>query len=412
MPGSTNVTVNVLPDAELDVSGATGIAISDQSTVTNLGTLRVTGDTFNGIASQGSGVGQNTLINRGLIPTPVPAPQASDGTPPLPAPPAAGSAPTPLYRMEVPVYAEVPALTSELGMAQIGTFHDRQGEQSLLGETGALPAAWARVWGEHATQRNGGAVDPEFSGAMGGVQVGHDVYADRTASGHRNHYGFFVGAARAEGDVSGFALGFPDLAAGHLAINAYSIGGYWTHIGPGGWYTDAILMGSTLTIDPSSNQGIGATTHGHTVGASLEGGLPIALSTVLSIEPQAQLIWQHTSIGDLDDGISSVSFHAASGLTGRLGVRLAGRFEAGGTAWQPYLRVNLWHDFGGTDSATFAGTTVIPVSVSATSAQFQLGIVAKVSVRGSVFANAGYTTNVNGEHRSIVAGDVGVRWYW
>ncbi|WP_287191835.1 autotransporter outer membrane beta-barrel domain-containing protein [Paraburkholderia sp.] len=67
---------------------------------------------------------------------------------------------------------------------------------------------------------------------------------------------------------------------------------------------------------------MGATTHGHTVGASLEGGLPIALSTVLSIEPQAQLIWQHTSIGDLDDGISSVSFHAASGLTGRPGVKV------------------------------------------------------------------------------------------
>ncbi|CAG4914408.1 hypothetical protein [Paraburkholderia gardini] len=29
VPGSTNVTVNVLPDAELDVSGATGIAVSD-----------------------------------------------------------------------------------------------------------------------------------------------------------------------------------------------------------------------------------------------------------------------------------------------------------------------------------------------------------------------------------------------
>ncbi|CAG4914398.1 autotransporter family protein [Paraburkholderia gardini] len=367
-----------------------------------------------------AGTADNWYLRSSLPPAPVTsptstsmsAPQASEGTPPLPAPPPAGSAPTPLYRMEVPVYAEVPALTRELGVAQIGTFHDRQGEQSLLGETGALPAAWARVWGEHATQRNGGGVDPEFSGAMGGVQVGHDVYADRTASGHRNHYGFFVGAARAEGDVSGLALGFPDLAAGHLAINAYSIGGYWTHIGPGGWYTDAILMGSTLTIDPSSNQGIGATTHGHTVGASLEGGLPIALSTILSIEPQMQLIWQHTSISDLNDGISGVSFHAASGLTGRLGVRLAGRFDAAGTAWQPYLRVNLWHDFGGTDNATFAGATVIPVSVSATSAQFQLGIVAKVSVRGSVFANAGYTTNVNGEHRSIVAGDVGVRWYW
>jgi outer membrane autotransporter protein len=71
------------------------------------------------------------------------------------------AAPTPLYRMEVPVYAEVTVLARELGIVQIGTFHDRQGEQSLLNERGALPAAWARVWGEHATQSNGG--DAKFA---------------------------------------------------------------------------------------------------------------------------------------------------------------------------------------------------------------------------------------------------------
>jgi outer membrane autotransporter protein len=106
------------------------------------------------------------------------------------------------------------------------------------------------------------------------------------------------------------------------------------------------------------------------------------------------------------------AFPAASGLTGRLGVRLAGRFDAAGISWQPYARVNLWRYFGGTDSTTFAGTTAIPTNVSATAAQFQLGIVATVSAQGSVFASVGYTTNVNGEHRSIVAGDVGVRWSW
>ncbi|CAG4887102.1 hypothetical protein [Paraburkholderia gardini] len=98
---------------------------------------------------------------------PTGTPVAAAGTPSLPPPPPAGAAPTPLYRMEVPVYAEVPVLARELSIAQTGTFHDRQGEQSLLGEIGALPAAWARVWGEHATQRNDGAVDPEFSGTLG-----------------------------------------------------------------------------------------------------------------------------------------------------------------------------------------------------------------------------------------------------
>jgi outer membrane autotransporter protein len=314
--------------------------------------------------------------------------------------------------MEVPVYAEVPVLTRELGIAQIGTFHDRQGEQALLDESGPLAAAWSRVWGEHTSQSSGGAANPEFSGTMAGVQVGQDIYADRSASGQRNHYGFFIGFARAQGDVNGFALGFPDLSAGRLSINAYSAGVYWTHIGPGGWYTDAVAMGSALTLDPSSNQGIGASTHGHAVTTSLEAGLPIPLRANLSLEPQAQLIWQHASINDLNDGISNVSFHAANGLVGRLGLRLQGSFEGAGTQWQPYLRANLWRYFNGTDSATFAGTTVIPTDVAATAAQFGIGMVAHLSARGSVFATASYTMNVNGEHRSTVEGNLGARWSW
>jgi outer membrane autotransporter protein len=314
--------------------------------------------------------------------------------------------------MEVPVYAEVPELARELGIDQVGTFHDREGAQSLLTETGAVPASWTRVWGEHATLSNGGAVNPEFSGTIGGIQVGQDLYASATPGGQRDHYGLILGFARAEGDVSGLALGFPNLAAGRLSIDAYSAGGYWTHIGPGGWYTDAVLMASSLTISPMSYDNIGATTHGYAEDASFEAGLPIPLPAHLSIEPQAQLIWQHTSIDDLNDGISSVSFHSANGLIGRLGLRLEGKFEGGGAIWEPYLRANLWRYFNGTDEVSFAGATTLPTTVPATAAEFGLGIVARLSVHGSVYASAGYTTNVNGAHRSVAEGNAGVRWSW
>lgn len=349
----------------------------------------------------------------GQTPSPSPpAPVAAAGTPPLPAPPPAGSAPTPLYRMEVPVYAEAPELARELTVDQLGTFHDRQGDQALLTESGALPAAWARAWGEHASVATGGAASPDFSGTIGGVQIGHDLYADASASGHRNHYGFFVGAARATGDVSGLALGFPGYAAGRLAIDSYSVGGYWTHVGPGGWYTDTVVMGSTLTIDPRSSEGVGATTHGHAQIASVEAGLPIAVLPNLNVEPQLQLIWQHESIDELNDGISSVSFHADSGLIGRLGVRLEGRLDAMGTVWLPYLRTNLWRYFGGTYSVTYAGSTILPDSVAATAAEFELGLVARFGAHGSANATLGYTTNVNGTHRETVVGSAGVRWSW
>lgn len=202
------------------------------------------------------GTANNWYLRSSVPPAPAPAPApismpvAAPGTPPLPAPPPPGADPTPLYRMEVPVYAEVPTMARQIGIEQIGTFHDRQGRQSLLSENGTLPAAWARAWGGHSKQSQEGMVDPSFDGTLVGLQIGHDIYADTFASGHRNHYGAFIGFARASGDISGFALGFPALAVGALAINAYSLSGYWTHIGPSGWYTDVVVQGSTLTIDP------------------------------------------------------------------------------------------------------------------------------------------------------------------
>jgi outer membrane autotransporter protein len=67
-------------------------------------------------------------------------------------------------------------------------------------------------------------------------------------------------------------------------------------------------MGSALTVDPLSRDGIGTTTHGNAVTGSLEGGLPIPLGAGLTLEPQAQRVWQHLALSDFNDGVSSVSF--------------------------------------------------------------------------------------------------------
>lgn len=212
--------------------------------------------------------------------------------------------------------------------------------------------------------------------------------------------------------MNGFALGFSNYAAGHLAIDAWSAGGYWTHVGPGGWYTDTVLMGSALTIDPQSNEGIGASTHGHAAAASFEGGLPIALHGGLVVEPQMQLIWQRVLADDLNDGVSNVSFNTQSGWIGRLGVRVADRIGNAESFWMPYLRFNLWRYFGGTDTTTFDGTTGVPSSIAATAAEFALGVAARFAGRGSVYASVGYMTNINGVRRDIVTGTAGVRWRW
>jgi outer membrane autotransporter protein len=340
-------------------------------------------------------------------------PIAAIGTPPLPAAPPPGSAAVPLYRPEVPIYAAIPTVAREIGILQVDTFHARQGEQSLLTENGKLPAAWGRVWGASSNLSGNGTVNPSFDGSIYSVQVGQDLYADTTANGHRNHYGLFGGFTRATGDIQGFALGTPDLDVGHLAINAYSLGGYWTHVGPGGWYTDTVLMGSSLTVDPRSRDGIGTTTHGNAMTGSVEGGLPISLGARFAIEPQAQLIWQHLSINDLDDGASTVGFNSGNTFLGRVGVRLQGHFDgAGGTSWEPWLRFNVLRTFGSDDQATFGGATVIGTAVGQTAGQVGAGVAGKIGKSASVFATVSWLTNLGGAYQRTVMGNVGVRWVW
>ncbi|GJG93649.1 hypothetical protein CBA19C6_04190 [Cupriavidus pauculus] len=171
-------------------------------------------------------------------------------------------------------------------------------------------------------------------------------------------------------------------------------------------------MGSSLVIDPTSGDGIGPTTHGNAFYTSLEGGALFPLTPTIDIEPQAQLIWQRTRINDLNDGISTVSSHSDGSLIGRIGARMQGKFERAGALWRPYFRANLWRYFGGTDSQTYAATTVIAASASATAAEFALGLATTFSACGSAFVNVSYTANVGGATRSIVTGNAGVRVRW
>ncbi|CAN7500348.1 hypothetical protein [Caballeronia sp. LjRoot31] len=60
-------------------------------------------------------------------------------------PPPPGSAPDPLYRPEVTLYAAIPLIPRKISIQQIDTLHDCQGDGSLPTETGALPAVWGRV---------------------------------------------------------------------------------------------------------------------------------------------------------------------------------------------------------------------------------------------------------------------------
>lgn len=342
---------------------------------------------------------------------PIPDPAAEEQVPPTPGATPVVADIVPLYRVETPTYSVVPALAQTIGLAALGTFHERRGEQSLLQTTGALPAAWGRAYGQDNETTWSGTVFPTFDGSLAGIQAGLDVIGFESIAGHVDRAGFFVGYTSSSGDVRGQALGWNNLSVGDIDLHGTSFGGYWTHVAPQGWYLDAVLMGTWFEGDAKSTRDIGIELDGSGVTASLEGGYPIPLIDNLILEPQAQLVWQRFDFDDTADEFSTVSFDEDGSLYGRAGLRLQTAFAAGGATFKPYAKANLWHGFSGSQSVML-GTDPISTDTDWTALEVGGGLVAEISKNVAFQITGDYTTNIAGEKRRVWEGSAGLTISW
>lgn len=341
---------------------------------------------------------------------PVPAPVAAVGTPPLPEPVAGES--IPLYRQEVPVYAVANRAAALVGRSTLGTFHERQGEQGLLSEKGAVPAGWARMYGDHLRQQWSGDVAPSLDGNLRGFQVGHDLYGSDDDSGYGQRVGLYVAHTRLTGDIRGFALGFEDSAAGDMKLDGDSVGAYWTLIGPQQWYVDVVAQYTHLDGRARSDRGLQIDLKGHSTALSVETGFPIGLGNDWVLEPQAQLVGQKVSLDRQNDGISEIRQDSDTNWTGRLGARLKGRYETGGVPLEPYVRANVLHSFSGEDRLTFDDVDTIKTDQQATWMDVGAGVSARLSPAVSVYTGVSYAANLDGRQREDIAGNLGLRISW
>ena len=340
-------------------------------------------------------------------PTPGAPPPTPDATPVRAAP---GES-IPLYRVEVPVYSVVPPAARETALATLGTFHERRGEQGMVDPSGNFSAAWGRAFGQSTKQSWEGTVDPSVDGHLYGIQAGLDILGWEHEGGDRDIAGLFFGYSSFDADIQGQAVGWNNLDVGSLNLDTTSFGGYWTHIGTSGWYLDAVLMGSWFSGDATSDRDVGIDIDGTGITASLEGGYPVVLSESWTIEPQAQLIWQHISLDDQSDAFSDVSFDNDDGFTGRLGFRMQGKYQTSAGLFQPYVKANLWHGFSTTDSVLF-GSDAITTEGESTSLELGGGIVHDFTEKFSAYAVADYTFDLDGGNREIFEGNIGLRVKW
>lgn len=339
------------------------------------------------------------------------SPQSAASNPPLPTA-IPGAKPIPLYRPEVPIYSvDIPA-AQVMTLQALGTFHERQGEQSLLTETGAVPAGWGRAYGSDFNKSWSGTVAPSFDGTSKGYQVGHDLYASETSGGQTQRFGLFIGQSRLRGDVKGFALGWQNHRSGRVKLDGDNVGAYWTLTDPTGWYVDLVAMGTRLDGDNKSDRGVKMDTEGHALALSAEAGYPITLSEHWVVEPQAQVIGQKIDLDSQHDGISKVSFDSQEYWTGRLGARLKGRYLVSNTPVEPYLRANVWHTFGGSDTVTYDEVDRIKSDHKSSTADIGVGAVAQLSSAVSAYVEGKYGTGLDDNNFEGASGSIGVRVSW
>ncbi|MFM9616304.1 autotransporter domain-containing protein, partial [Streptomyces niveiscabiei] len=73
---------------------------------------------------------------------------------------------------------------------------------------------------------------PDYDFDVAGFQTGLDLFRRQADGGARDVAGLYVGAGRITGDVDAVYGG----KAGSVSMYGYSLGGYWTRKGAGGWY--------------------------------------------------------------------------------------------------------------------------------------------------------------------------------
>uniref|UniRef100_UPI0033403622 autotransporter family protein n=1 Tax=Castellaniella defragrans TaxID=75697 RepID=UPI0033403622 len=335
-------------------------------------------------------------------------------------------APTiPDYRAEFPLTASVLPIASEYGYAMLGTLHERVGAiwpapngAAQADRTRRAASGWMRLIGDRGSMDNGGFErhGPDYDYTFAGIQGGLDVLTRERADGTLDRAGFYAGYGNIDADAQDAWSG----KAGNIRMDAYTLGGYWTHQSARGWYTDAVVQGTRYQADAKSVAGQKLSTNGFGILTSLEGGYGFSAGHDLTIEPQAQLAYQNLSFDDTSDAYGRFNLSDQESLRGRLGVRIARTLALPGAKprlLSTWVRANVWHEFNG-DARTTATTldgahpTTVWSSLGGTWGEIGAGVSGQITDAISLFVSASHNHSLDGTGRKAWNGRFGINMQW
>ncbi|MEK1904415.1 MAG: autotransporter outer membrane beta-barrel domain-containing protein, partial [Pseudomonas sp.] len=320
----------------------------------------------------------------------------------------------PNYRRETSLYSAIPEMALRYSHAMLDTLHERVGEERRL-NVEPLPSeaideygpslGWGRV-----IYQNGESASADYD--INAFQVGLDLYRNEDSDGSQDLAGLSLGIGQLDGSV----VHGNGQDAGDNALRAYSLGGYWTHFGPAGWYVDGVLQFHAFDIDAHSVDGESLHSDGRGFSASLETGYPFEIDDDLYVEPQAQVVVSRIELDSAHDSAAEVHFEDVDSLAGRLGVRIAQdwfREDDNGDIQRTnvWVRPSIWHEFRGQPQTEFSsadGYLPFAGDLQGTSGELNLGVDYQVDENTTFTFSAGYQEGFDDDSSSY-EGILGVK---
>jgi outer membrane autotransporter protein len=258
------------------------------------------------------------------------------------------------YREEAALLQGVTPFVEQLGFESVTGFRERHAYNSFPGGEHEPAAFWARAYGSSYAIGQQGDAATSVKGYSGGTQVGGDFSAGGTGSASQYHVGVYTGTGWQKADVGGVITE----KAGEITQNVYNVGLYASIEQNKGYFLEGVLQSGYHIVDitsPDETGTIKANTWSFV--GSLEGGVNVPVSGSFTLEPQAQLIYQHIGSMNISTVIGDVTINSHEGLRTRLG--LNGTFTNVGVPFNPFFELNLLKDFTNDSQVTYAADSSV-----------------------------------------------------
>ncbi|OAT21457.1 hypothetical protein M979_0316 [Buttiauxella noackiae ATCC 51607] len=325
------------------------------------------------------------------------------------------------YRPEVPIFTTVASTIRQADLAVLGTLHQRVGDEQPWNTTVAQDndqRFWARYITQSTHQSFNDTTGSQANSQINGMQIGFDLYVDENWRA-----GMYTSIVDNDTTIQGENSGGYGTAGYNSTLSTY-VGGYATYTAQSGFYVDNVLQYGNHNIDLKNGQNQNTySPDGNSFIASVETGYPILFGdTTWFIEPQAQLIWQHSDFDSVileGDAKTRASIDADDAIIGRIGARLGAEYETGVGKVKPYVRVNLWQQLSdGQDNATFenttnnAGKSVLTADQQYSSTEAAVGATWTIAKNAEAYTEIGKTWSNGGSDTSIsndFGGSIGMK---